>query len=136
MDQITPNLFERATRIKLRFPTVQGYIDVEDVWDLPLTSTTGRANLDDLAKTINREIKEAAEESFVVEASKVSTELQLAFDVVMHIIQVRIAERDAEKIKAENKLKKQKILDVLARKQDEQLSAASVEDLTSMLNAL
>ena len=62
--------FEKASRIRLRFDTPQGSLTVEDLWQLPLTSRTGRANLDDIAKSLNRQLKETAEESFVVKNNK------------------------------------------------------------------
>ena len=36
---VANNLFERATLLKLRFTTEYGMISVEDLWDLPLTTT-------------------------------------------------------------------------------------------------
>ena len=57
------DLFERATRQKLRFETTSGNISVEDVWSLPLSS--GKLNLNDLAKALNKEIKTFDEEDFI-----------------------------------------------------------------------
>jgi hypothetical protein len=37
------NIFEQATRAKIRFSTPVGMLSVEDLWDLPLTSTQGQA---------------------------------------------------------------------------------------------
>jgi hypothetical protein len=46
------NLFERATRLKLRFSTNKNEITVEDLWELPLQSKTG-FDLDNVAKRAN-----------------------------------------------------------------------------------
>ena len=50
---VAVNIFEQASRNKLRFDTnIKGVISTEDLWDLPLTSDTGRVNLDDIAKAL------------------------------------------------------------------------------------
>ena len=100
-------MFEKASRLKLRFDTPKGMITTEDVWDLPLTSRNG-ASLDNLAKDLNRTIKETEEESFVADKSARNTVLELKFDIVKHIIEVKKAELTASKkaveIKAEKEL--------------------------------
>ena len=130
------NIFEQATRAQLRFSTPNGMLSVEDLWDLPLTSTTKRANLDDVAKMLDNQIKNTASVSFVNDVSEVNTQTKLAFDVVLHIIKVRLAEQAAAKTAADARAKKQKIMAIIEQKQDEALSAASIDDLQSMLASL
>jgi hypothetical protein len=136
MEQSASNIFEQASRLKLRFDTAVGVISVEDLWDLPLTSNSGRANLDELAQELSRSVKNQATESFVEKPPKVSSELQLQFDVVKHIIDVKLEEREAKKTLAERKEKKEKILAAIARKQDEKLTSASMEELETELASL
>jgi hypothetical protein len=88
-------MFEQAARLKVRYSTAKGQLTVEDLWDLPLTSTTGKANLNDIAKGLNRELKNADDEDFVNRATSTNTELALKFDIVKHIIAVRLAENEA-----------------------------------------
>ena len=38
------NIFEQATRAKIRYHSPNGLIGVEDLWDLPLTSLNSVAN--------------------------------------------------------------------------------------------
>ena len=57
------NIFEEASRLKLRFVTAVGGCTVEALWDLPFKSKVN-ANLDDVAKTVSRAIKNSGEESF------------------------------------------------------------------------
>lgn len=128
-------MFEKAVRMKLRFETAVGFLTVEDLWDLPLSSTR-YASLDDVARGLHRELKEAEETSFVVKTSAADERLQLAFDVVKHVIDVKLAEVEAEKTRAENKARKQKLLSLIAEKQDESLKASSVEELQAMVEAL
>ncbi len=128
--------FERASRSKLRVETPRGFVTMEDLWDLPLTSRSG-FSLDDVAKALNRELKAQAEESFVnTTTSKARTEYQLAFDIALHIIEVRKAEREEAEARVERAQKKQKLRELIERKKDEQLSAASIEELEEAFAAL
>lgn len=128
-------MFEQAVRLKLRFTTSVGLLSTEDLWDLPLTSARG-ADLNDIAKGLNRELKAAANEDFVNPTAKSDDALQLKFDVVRRVIDVRLAERAAERTTAERRDKKDRLLELIARKQDESLAAKSVEELTAMVEAL
>lgn len=135
-EAVTTNIFERASRLKLRFDTPKGLLSAEDLWDLPLTSGTGKANLDDVARGLHRDLKDADTESFVVKPAKADETLQVAFDVVKHVIDIRLAENEEARVKSENREKKQRILELISRKQDEALSAKSVEELQDMVTAL
>jgi hypothetical protein len=130
------NIFERASRLKLRFETPKGLLSAEDLWDLPLTSTTGKANLDDVARSLHRQIKESETESFVVKPAKADEAAQIGFEVVKHVIEIRLAEAEEKRVLTENREKKQRILELISRKQDEALSAKSVEELQEMVSAL
>ena len=128
-------MFEKAARLALRFITPKGSLTVEDLWDLPLTSASG-ASLDNIAKGLNRQIKEATTESFVVKTSKADEELQLKFDIVKHIIEVRLAENEVAKNAAAKKVQKAKLLEVLSRKQDAALEQKTPEEIEQMIAAL
>ena len=128
-------MFEKAARLALRFTTPKGSLTVEDLWDLPLTSASG-ASLDNIAKGLNRQIKEATTESFVVKTSKADAELQLKFDIVKHIIEVRLAENEVAKNAAAKKAEKAKLLEVLSRKQDAALEQKTPEEIEQMIAAL
>lgn len=129
------NTFERAVRLKLRFPTVRGGVSLEDLYDMPLTSRDG-FNLDTVAKNLNRAVKNAEEESFVVKASRVSDELELGFGIVKHIIAVKMQEREDAETAAEKRERKQKILAVLAKKQDAALEGKTEAELVEELATL
>jgi hypothetical protein len=128
-------MFEKATRLKMRFPTPQGLIAIEDLWDIPLTSTTGKANLNDIAKGLNKTLK-SDDEDFVTVNRKSNSNEQLAFDIVKHIITVRVAENEAVALAKANKEKKQQILALIANKENEQLAGSSLEDLRKLADSL
>lgn len=132
------SMFEQASSLKIRFDTTRGQVSVEDLWDLPLTSGTGKPNLDDIAKGIHRELRNSAEtESFVTPASSAGNdELQLKFDLVKHVIGVRIAERDKAAEAAKRRENKQRILEIVAMKEDESLRGKSLEELKAMAEAM
>ncbi|MGR2462375.1 hypothetical protein ACUX4R_26215, partial [Salmonella enterica] len=77
-------MFDQATRLKLRFNSNKGLLSVEQVWDLNLNA------LNELAKDLSRQVKEAAsdEEDFIGVKSAVDSQLQLRFDIVKAIIGV------------------------------------------------
>ena len=130
-------LFERAARLKLRFITPQGNLSAEDLWDIPLTTNrTNLANLNDIAKGVSRELKAQGEEEFVNPVSKVDEELQLKLDIVKHVIQVSQAENEAARALSERREKKARLLELIAKKQDQQLEAKSMEELQEMISAL
>jgi signal recognition particle subunit SEC65 len=130
-------MFEQALRLKLRFPSPQGNLTVEDLWDLPLTSTRqNTANLNNIAKAVSRLLKAESEEDFVNPRSGVNETLQLSLDIVKHIIAVRQAENEATRLRAERTEKKAKLLELIARKQDQALEGKPLEELQQMVASL
>ena len=123
-------MFEKASRIKLRYQTNRGVISVEDLWDLSLES------LDAIAISLNKKLKESQTESFIKTKTKDTTELELKFNIVKHIIDVKLSEAEARKNAAEKRAKKQKLMDLIAKKQDAELEGKSVDELMKELAAL
>ena len=123
------NLFEVATRSKIRFP-YKGNISVEDLWDLPL------AALDSVFKTLNAQIKQTKEESLLSTKTKEDETLEMQIEIVEHVVSVKLTEKAARESALEKKEKKQKIMQIMAAKQDEALQNASMDDLQKMLNEL
>lgn len=131
------NLFLLASRSKFRFNTTSGVITAEDLWDLPLTSPPGnKANLDDIAKALNKQLKEASEESFVTPVTARTNEVQAKFDLVRFVIKSKMEERDAAKALADKAATKQKIMGLIEKKKDEALAGKPVEELQALLNSI
>lgn len=127
--------FEKASRLKVRFDTARGFLTTEDLWDLPLTSARG-PNLNDIAKNLNKELKSSGEEDFVTKSNKADEVLQLKFDLVKHVIDVRLAENAEARALADKKAKKERLLELIAKKQDASLEAKSLEELQEMVAGL
>jgi len=132
------SIFEQASRLRIRFDSAQGSLSVEDLWDLPLTSNTNKANLDDIAKTLYKQLQSIDEVSFVQRtvASDKNSREALRFEIVKHIISVRLQENETAAKARQNAEKKQKILEILAERQDSALKGASDDDLQRMLSEL
>jgi len=129
-------MFEKASRLKVRFSSQRGGLTVEDLWDLPLTSKTGRVNLDDIARDLHKQLKEDDNISFVVSTVKKDEVTQLKFDIVKRIISVKLEEAKMQAAARETAEKKQRIMQLISEKQDEALSQKSLEELQSMVNDL
>lgn len=135
----TSAMFEQASRLKLRFATTRGEVTVEDLWDLPLTSTVARPSLDAIALALHVEIRNTLEvASFVAQPvpNAAGDTLRLKFEIVKHVIAVRIKERDELRAAADRKEKKQRLLELIARKEDEALGSKSVDELRQMVESL
>ena len=130
-------MFEKASRLKVRFSTPQGQLSAEDLWDLPLTSNTNKANLDDIAKGLSRLLKSTdSEESFVLKTKPADTKNAIAFEIVKRVITVRLAENEEARKSQENKTKKQQIMNLINQKQDAALGEKSIEELTALMAGL
>jgi hypothetical protein len=126
-------MFEQAARMKLRFDTPRGALSAEDLWDLPLTSTRG-PSLNDIAIGLHHALKHDTV-SFV-DDERPDPRLQLGFDIVKHVIDVR---KEENRIAAEARAKaeqKQKILGILARKEDAELEGKSMDELRALIGAM
>lgn len=132
------DIFQLASRQKLRFETVQGAVTTEDLWDLPLTTTSRtRVNLDEIAIGLDQQIKNMGETtSFVRKTTRVNETLKLKFAIVKSIIDLRLEEQEAAEAVAENAQKKQRILEIIANKQDEELASKSVDELKALVGSL
>ena len=130
------NLFLQATREKFRFESSKGDLSVEQLWDLPLTSRTG-FDLDTVAKAVNANLKSSNEESFVnVSNNPTVSRLQAQLEVVKAIIEVKLIQAEAAKKHAEKAAERQRLMEVLHSKKDQELQGLSVEEIERRLSQL
>lgn len=126
---MSKNMFEVATRTKMRFP-FKGMISVEDLWDLSVQ------NLDKVFKALNSQRKESQEESLLNVKSSEDEVLDTQIAIVKYIVGVKLEEQAARVKAAENKEKKQKIMALMAKKDDEAMENMSKEELQKLLDEL
>lgn len=123
------NMFVYATRNKVRFP-YKGSITTEDLWDLSVTE------LDKIYKTLNAQVKQTQEESLLESKNEVDELLENQIGIIKHIVTVKLREQEARDKAAEKAAQRQKIMAIIAKKQDESLENASLDDLQAMLDDL
>lgn len=125
----TNDIFEAAVRNKFRFP-YKGTISTEDLWDLSVQQ------LDGIFKTLKSQEKKAQEESLLNTRTPEDEALATKIEIIKHIVNTKLEEaKQAERAK-ENHDQKQKILGILAEKQDADLRNKTPEELQAMLNQL
>lgn len=122
------NLFEIATRQKLRFKANNGQVSVEDLWDLPLVQ------LDTMAKELRRQTRDT-EESFI-ENVKVDKTLETRFEIVKHVIRVRMEERQAKQDAKDRDARRKVLLEQIENRQQAELASKPLAELQAELAAL
>lgn len=123
------NLFEIASRKKYRYP-YKGWITTEDLWDLSLDK------LDEIYKDLLRKFEESKGESLVSEKKDGDPDLANKIAIIRHIADTRMQEAKDNEAQALAYQKRQKILSILAEKQDDDLRNKSTEELRKMLEEM
>ncbi len=123
------NIFEVAARNKMRF-AFKGMLSVEDLWDLDVK------NLDSIFQGLNSQLKQTKEESLLDAKTKQDKELEIKIEIVKYIFSVKLEEQSARLQAKEKREQKQKIMGILAKKQEEGLNNKSEEELQKMLDEL
>lgn len=130
------NIFEQASRLKLRFTTSRGDLATEDLWALPLQSDT-KVNLDALARAVAKQIREReGVESFVEPTRSATDTLDLQLDILKHVIASRKADNAARLAKASAASEIEVLQGLLDKKKGEALEALSEEEIQARLAAL
>lgn len=125
--------FQRATRNKLRFPTPTGNVSVERLWDykgakLPLLGDI----ITSLAKDLD--ISTPSNLDFLKSnAPRKDWRKQLMFDVAKEVYLILQDEAEANANEKANKEHNEKILALIAKKQEDSLEAMTEDELRKML---
>jgi len=119
-------MFEQAVRGKYRW-SYKGSLSVEDLWDLSLRQ------LDEIFKALSREVRAASEESLLDTETEEDKVLRNKIAIVRRVVSVKLAERDAARAAVANREQKEKLLGILAEKQDEHLRGLTTEELQAMI---
>ena len=123
------NVFEMATYLKFRFP-FRGMITVEDLWDLNLEQ------LDSVYKALNKDVQKSQEDSLLNTTAIGNAELNAKIEIVKYIFQVKKDEEVERKVAADNAIKKRRLMEALAKKQDNALENMTEEELLAALAEL
>lgn len=130
------NLFLLASRKKLRFPSDRGDLTVEQLWDIPLTSRSG-FSVNNIAITVNNELKSIEEESFVETSSNPRRDdLKAMLEILKTVISIRQSEAKARTEAVERAAMREQLLEAIETKKREGLANSSLEELEAKLAAL
>ena len=122
------DLFKVATKKKYRF-NFKGQLTVEDLWELSVE------DLDKIYKTLKSQQRNSQEESLLQTASKEDRELSNKIDIIKTIFTDKLIAREKALKAAEKKAQNQRILEIMADKQDAALKEKSLEELQNMLTS-
>ena len=129
------DIFEQATRKKLRFTSSVGDLTAEQLWDLPLTHKS-RPNLNDLAIATAKELRDLGDFSFVdVKPDPRKDVLTLQLAIQKRIIEVKMAEAEADRAANQKKAMKEELLEIKADRQKEARKGMSDEELDALIVA-
>jgi hypothetical protein len=132
----TVNIFELASKQKLRFDSNKGPLTVEQLWELPLTSRDN-FNLDAVAQLANAGLQAASAESFVatkINPAKASYELKL--ELVKYVIADKIAAAQKAEARQAKTDERRKLYALLDEKKDAEMGALSKEEILKRLAAI
>lgn len=125
----TKNIFEIAAEKKLRFP-FKGNITAEDLYDL------SPAELDTVYRALNTKKKKTDEESLLATASAEDAILNTKIAIVKHVFDAKKEAAVKREQAVKNKQDRQRIMDILAARDDEKLQGKTDEELRAMLASL
>lgn len=120
------DLFKVATKKKYRF-SYKGQVTVEDLWDLSVEE------LDKIYKNLKSLQKNASEESLLQTVTKENKELNNKIEIIKTIVTDKLAAKDRAMKAASQRAQNQRILEIMADKQDAALKEKSIEELENML---
>jgi hypothetical protein len=125
----TDKMFELASRSKLRF-SYRGLISTEDLWDLKSEA------LDEIYRATNAELKEMSEDSLLEEKQTGAAVLELQVAIVKHVFEAKVEEAETKKDARERKARKERILEIIAKKQDEALEGKTLDELRALAESM
>jgi hypothetical protein len=107
---------------------------VEDLWDMPL-SGRGGYNLDAVAVALSKTLKED-NVSFIKPVSRVNSLDLLRFNIVKHVIGVKLEEVEIAKDAVGNKARKQQLLKLMDNIDEEADKGRSKESLQKEFDSI
>ena len=127
-------MYKIASRKKLRIQTNRGMLSVEQLWDL------SKEDIGELAKSIRKRINDQkgvtgdSELDFLKTSAQTEETIdELTFRILKDIYQTKQAEEDKAHRRAAARENNRKILELIAKKQDQELENKSIEELEKML---
>lgn len=120
------DIFKQASKLGVTF-NFRGVIGLSDLWDL------SQKDLDKIYRDLTAERRELQGDG-LMEERKSNALLELKIEVVKAVFEQKKADIDERSLAVAKKERKQKLKELLAQKQDEQLSALSVEEIQRLID--
>ena len=128
-------LYKKAAQVKLRIQTCKGLLSVEDVWGLSLANLD--ASIRSLAPLVKKYQTEDSDLDFLSSNSSTKNEetslLELSFEILKDVYITKKEEADARAKAKEIKEFNQRIMSLIAEKQENSLKDKSIEELMAMI---
>ena len=129
-------IFKKASKKKLRFSTNRGVLSVEQLWDLSkdeIRQLVIKAR--EAAKKSSGEVNDSELSFLDAPAKTKATDDELRFEILKDIYLTKKSAEEMAQKKAEVKASNKKLLELIARKQDEALEKKSIKELEKMLDS-
>ena len=128
-------LYKKAAQVKLRIQTCKGLLSVEDVWGLSLANLD--ASIRSLAPLVKKYQTEDSDLDFLSSNSDTKSEeislLELSFEILKDVYITKKEEANAKAKARETKEFNQRIMSLIAEKQENSLKDKSIEELMAMI---
>ena len=128
-------LYKKAALVKLRIQTCKGLLSVEDIWGLSLANLD--ASIRSLAPLVKKYQTEDSDLDFLSSNSDTKSEetslLELSFEILKDVYITKKEEANAKAKAKETKEFNQKIMSLIAEKQESSLKDKSIEELMAMI---
>lgn len=121
------DIYKKAASKKLRFGTSFGNLSVEQLFTLSIDQ------LDNLAVHFNEINETSNTKTFLTAKSETNVADKLRFEIVLDILNSKVANQEKAAKSEETKKNNSRILEILKDKQDQSLKDLSVEELTAKL---
>lgn len=121
------NIFEQASKQRIRFHTPRGVLTVEDMWTADLEM------VDMIAVSFQEDLERTTTKSFLKDVNEENKHMRLKLDILKHIIEARVAEIEEAKQAARRKKRNELIMRIIESKQNEELENKSIEELTELM---
>lgn len=127
-------MFEMASQYKFRYPW-KGMITTEDLWDLNVKQ------LDAVYQALSKEMNALQDGDSLLSTTSADVfnkkqDLTTKIEIVKYIFNCKQQAAELNRMAAERSAKKQRIMDILAQKQENTLQNMSEDELKKMLDEL
>ena len=123
------NIFKYAAQHKLRFP-FRGNIATENLYELSLE------DLDLIYGKLRAEQKDSGKLESLLHETKTDKDLDIKIEIVKDVMREKLEAADKAKKALAKKQERQKLLEAIAKKDEEDLNNASKEELLAKLAVL